>query len=183
MVTKTKSYAIKDLKLAKEGNNLIHWAEDHMPVLMRIRKEFSKNKPLKNTTIGCCLHVTKETAVLMKTLQAGGATVTLCGSNPLSTNDAIAAALAKDNIFVYAWRGLSNKDYYWCVDQVLNHQPMITMDDGSDLVTRLHTTCRKNLKYIIAGTEETTTGVNRQHIMAEKNELKDPIIAVNDAMT
>jgi adenosylhomocysteinase len=183
MVIKTQNYAVKDIKLAKEGYNLIHWAEDHMPVLMRIRKEFEKKQPLKQITIGCCLHVTKETAVLMKTLKAGGAKVTLCASNPLSTNDAVAAALAKEDIFVYAWRGVSNKEYYWCVGKVLDHKPNITMDDGGDLVTQLHTKRKKELQYVNAGTEETTTGVNRQRIMAEKGDLRYPIIAVNDAMT
>jgi len=183
MIEKTKDYAVKDIKLAEEGRNLIHWAEDHMPVLMKIREDFEKNKPLKGLTLGCCLHVTKETAVLMRTLKAGGAEVALCGSNPLSTNDAVAAALAEDGIFVYAWRGVNTDEYYWCVDKVLDHQPSITMDDGSDLVTRLHTVRKEGLEYVIAGTEETTTGVNRQKIMAEKGELKYPIIAVNDAMT
>jgi adenosylhomocysteinase len=183
MIIKTKAYAVKDVKLAEEGRNLIHWAEDHMPVLMRIRKEFEQKKPLKDITLGCCLHVTKETAVLAKTLKAGGAKVALCGSNPLSTNDAVAAALAEEDIYTYAWRGLSSDEYYWCVDQVLDHKPNITMDDGGDLITRLHTTRKENLQYVIAGTEETTTGVNRQKIMAEKKELAYPIIAVNDAMT
>ncbi|MFW6122059.1 MAG: adenosylhomocysteinase [Petrotogales bacterium] len=183
MITKTKEYGIKDLELAEQGENLIHWAEDHMPVLMRIRDEFNNRKPLKDVTLGCCLHVTKETAVLVKTLKAGGAKVALCGSNPLSTNDAVAASLAKEGIFVYAWRGVSNEEYYWCVDRVLDYKPNITMDDGSDLVTRLHTTRRENLKHVIAGTEETTTGVNRQRIMAKKKDLAYPIIAVNDAMT
>jgi adenosylhomocysteinase len=183
MVVKTKDYAVKDLKLADDGKNLIHWAEDHMPVLMRIKKDFENKKPLKGLTLGCCLHVTKETGVLAKTLKAGGAKVALCASNPLSTNDAVAAALAKEGIFVYAWRGVNNEEYYWCVDRVLDHKPNITMDDGSDLVTQLHTKRKEGLKDIIAGTEETTTGVNRQRIMAEKGDLKYPIIAVNDAMT
>ena len=183
MITKTKDYAVKDPKLAEDGKNLIHWAEDHMPVLMRIKKDFEKKKTLKGLTLGCCLHVTKETAVLMKTLKAGGAKVSLCGSNPLSTNDAVAAALAEEGIFVYAWRGVNTKEYYWCVDRVLDHKPDISMDDGSDLVTRLHTTRKEGLKHVIAGTEETTTGVNRQRIMAEKKELEYPIIAINDAMT
>jgi adenosylhomocysteinase len=183
MVVKTKNYAVKDLKLAKDGRNLIHWAEDHMPVLMRIRKEFAKNKPLKGLTLGCCLHVTKETAVLARTLKAGDAKVALCASNPLSTNDAVAAALAEEGIFVYAWRGVNTEEYYWCVDRVLDHKPNITMDDGGDLVTQLHTKRKDGLQYMIAGTEETTTGVNRQRIMAEKGDLKYPIIAVNDAMT
>ncbi len=183
MVIKTKDYAIKDPKLAGEGRNLVHWAEDHMPVLMRIKKDFEKKKTLKNLTLGCCLHVTKETAVLVKTLKAGGAKVALCGSNPLSTNDAVAAALAEEGIFVYAWRGVNTEEYYWCVDRVLDHKPNISMDDGSDLVTRLHTTRKEGLEHVIAGTEETTTGVNRQRIMAEKGDLKYPIIAINDAMT
>ncbi len=183
MVEKTKNYAVKNMSLENDGKNLIHWAEDHMPVLMKIKADFEKRKPLKGLTLGCCLHVTKETAVLVKTLKAGGAHVALCGSNPLSTNDAVAAALAKEGIFVYAWRGVSNDEYYWCVNQVLNHKPNITMDDGSDLVTQLHTKRKEGLEYIIAGTEETTTGVNRQRIMAEKKELRYPIIAVNDAMT
>ena len=183
MTEKTKNYAVKNMSLVPDGKNLIHWAEDHMPVLMKIKADFEKRKPLKGLILGCCLHVTKETAVLVKTLIAGGARVALCGSNPLSTNDAVAAALAKEGIFVYAWRGVSNDEYYWCVNQVLNHKPNITMDDGSDLVTQLHTKRKEGLEYIIAGTEETTTGVNRQRIMAEKKELRYPIIAVNDAMT
>jgi adenosylhomocysteinase len=183
MVEKTKNYAVKNIGLASDGNNLIHWAEDHMPVLMQIKADFEKRKPLNGLTLGCCLHVTKETAVLARTLKAGGARVVLCGSNPLSTNDAVAAALAKEGIFVYAWRGVSNDEYYWCVNQVLNHNPNITMDDGSDLVTQLHTKRKDGLKHVIAGTEETTTGVNRQRIMADKKELEYPIIAVNDAMT
>jgi adenosylhomocysteinase len=183
MVEKTKNYAVKNMSLADDGKNLIHWAEDHMPVLMKIKSDFEKRKPLKGLTLGCCLHVTKETAVLARTLKAGGAKVVLCGSNPLSTNDAVASALASEGIFVYAWRGVSNEEYYWCVNQVLDHNPNITMDDGSDLVTQLHTKRRQGLKHVIAGTEETTTGVNRQRIMAEKKELKYPIIAVNDALT
>lgn len=154
-----------------------------MPVLMRIREEFAEKKPLEGVTLGCCLHVTKETAVLARTLMAGGAKVALCGSNPLSTNDAVAASLAEEGVSVYAWRGLSNEEYYWCVDKVLHHKPNITMDDGGDLITRLHTTKKEYLKYVVAGTEETTTGVNRQRIMAEKKELNYPIIAVNNAMT
>ena len=183
MLEKTQNYAVKDLNLANDGRNLIHWAEDHMPVLMKIRADFEKNKPLEGLTLGCCLHVTKETAVLSKALKAGGAKVALCASNPLSTNDAVAAALAEEGILMYAWRGVTNEEYYWCVDRVLDHKPNITMDDGSDLVTRLHTERLEGLQYVIAGTEETTTGVNRQRIMAEKGDLKYPIIAVNDAMT
>jgi len=183
MVVKKEGYAVKDPRLAEKGKKLIHWAEDHMPVLMKIRREFEEKNPLNETTIGCCLHVTKETAVLTQTLKAGGAKVALCGSNPLSTNDAVAAALVEDGVHVYAWRGLNKEEYYWCVDKVINHKPMITMDDGGDLITRLHTTRRELLSNVFGGTEETTTGVNRQKIMAEKDELKYPVIAVNDAMT
>lgn len=178
-----KSYRIKDLNLAEQGRNLIYWAEQHMPVLMKIREDFEKRKPLKNVKIGCCLHVTKETAVLVKTLKSGGAEVYLAGSNPLSTNDAVAAALAEEGIHVYAWRGLSEEEYYECIDRVIDANPVITMDDGGDLVTRLHTERKEKINNVIAGTEETTTGVNRQRTMAEKGELRYPIIAVNDALT
>ena len=183
MVVKKEDYAIKDPRLAEKGKRLIHWAEDHMPVLMRIRKEFQEKKPLDDVTLGCCLHVTKETAVLVQTLEAGGATVALCGSNPLSTNDAVAAALVESGVHVYAWRGVNHEEYYWCVDKVIDHKPRITMDDGGDLITRLHTTRRELLSNVFGGTEETTTGVNRQRIMAAKGELEYPIIAVNNAMT
>ena len=156
---------VKDPKLAPVGRLLIEWAESRMPVLMGIRDDFRKKQPLKGIRIGCCLHVTKETAVLMRTLQAGGAKVTLCGSNPLSTQDEVAAALAEDGIEVFAWRGVNSKDYYWCVDSVLDAKPSITMDDGGDLVTRIHKGRQDLLKGIIAGTEETTTGVIRFRAM------------------
>jgi len=175
-------YKVKDMALTDEGHNLIQWAEDHMPVLMHIRGDFKREQPLDGMMIACCLHVTKETAVLMRTLLDGGAAVTLCGSNPLSTNDAVAAALADDGIHVFAWRGNSD-EYYWCVDQVLGYQPQITMDDGGDLITVLHTKRQELLTHIIAGTEETTTGVNRQRVMAEQGELRFPVVAVNDALT
>ncbi len=175
-------YKIKDPSLAGEGEKQIHWAGSHMPVLAKIGKDFELEKPLKGIIIGCCLHVTKETGMLIQTLIKGGATVALAGSNPLSTNDAIAAALIKKGANVYAWRG-NNEEYYWCVDRVLAHEPNITMDDGGDLVTRLHTEKRKLLKKVIGGPEETTTGVNRQRVMASNEELEYPIIAVNDAQT
>lgn len=174
---------VKDMKLAKEGVMKIRWAEDHMPVLMNIKKRFEKGKPLKGVTIACCLHVTKETAVLMKTLKAGGAKVSLCGSNPLSTQDDVAAALVKEGINVFAWRGVKTEDYYWCIDSVLDFNPDITMDDGGDLVTRIHERKEDLLEKIIAGTEETTTGVVRFRAMEKDSALKYPIIAVNDAYT
>ncbi|MEA2053986.1 MAG: adenosylhomocysteinase [Candidatus Thermoplasmatota archaeon] len=175
-------YKVKDMSLAYEGHKFIRWAEEHMPVLMDIRTDFEKEKPLDGVTIACCLHVTKETAVLVKTLKAGGAEVALAGSNPLSTNDAVAAALAENGIHVYAWRE-NHDDYYWCVNQAIDYKPSVTMDDGGDLVTMLHTKRRELLGNVIAGTEETTTGVNRQRVMASQGELEYPVIAVNDAVT
>ncbi len=174
---------VKDLGLAAEGEMKIMWSEDHMPVLMSIMNRFEKERPLRGLTVACCLHVTKETAVLMKTLKAGGANVFLCGSNPLSTQDDIAAALVKGGISVFAWRGVNNEEYYWCIDQVLNAKPNITMDDGGDLVTRIHSKRTDLLQNIIAGTEETTTGVTRFRAMEKDGVLKYPIIAINDAYT
>ncbi len=173
-------YKIKDISLAKEGEKLVKWAKQNMPVLMDIRKDFEKERPLKDVKIACCLHVTKETAVLIETLLAGGAKIALAGSNPLSTNDAIAAYLASIGVETYAWRGNKN-EYYWCIEKAIEIEPQITMDDGGDLTTTIHTKF-PNLK-IIGGTEETTTGVNRNRIMEKKGILKYPIIAVNDAYT
>ncbi len=175
-------YKVKNIKLADEGEKLVRWAEQHMPVLMDIRKDFEKKKPLEGIRIAACLHVTKETAVLVKTLKAGGATVALAGSNPLSTNDAVAAHLAKEGIHVYAWRE-NHEKYYWCIDQVLKIKPNITMDDGGDLITTIHTKKRSLIKNVVGGTEETTTGVNRQRAMEREGVLEYPVIAVNDAMT
>jgi len=174
---------VKDIKLAEEGKLKIEWAESRMPVLMSIRERFGKTKPLKGLRIACCLHVTKETAVLMKTLREGGAQVALCGSNPLSTQDDIAAALAKEGMEVFAWRGVNSEEYYWCVDRVLDTRPQITMDDGGDLVTRMLTKRKELLGDMIAGTEETTTGVIRFRAMEKDGVLKYPIIAVNDSYT
>ena len=175
-------YKVKDIRLADEGEKLVRWAEQHMPVLMGIREEFSKEKPLKGIKIAACLHVTKETAVLVQTLKEGGATVALAGSNPLSTNDGVAAYLAKNGIHVYAWHA-NHEKYYWCIDQVLKIKPNITMDDGGDLVTTLHTKKTGLIKNVMGGTEETTTGVNRQRAMEKNGILQYPIIAVNDALT
>jgi adenosylhomocysteinase len=174
---------VKDPKLAAEGRMKIEWAENHMPALMKIREQFAKEKPLKGLTIAACLHVTKETAVLMHTLKDGGAVVGLCGSNPLSTQDDIAAALAEDGINVFAWRGVSNDEYYWCLNQVLDLKPNITMDDGGDLVATIHSKRQDLLKNIIGGTEETTTGVIRFRSMEKDKALKYPVISVNDAYT
>jgi len=177
------SYKVKDLSLAEKGNLLIEWASRHMPVLSQIRERFEKEKPLKNLRIGACLHVTKETAVLVETLRAGGADVALCGSNPLSTQDEVAAALAVSGVNVYAWRGETTEEYYWCVNQVIDHEPVITLDDGADFVSTIHSSRREALKDIMGGTEETTTGVIRLRAMADDGKLEYPIIAVNDAYT
>lgn len=174
---------IKDIKLAKDGNLQIEWAESHMPVLMQIRKRFLKQKPLKNFKIACCLHVTKETGVLIKTLKAGGAKVALAGSNPLSTQDDIAAALSEEGIEVFAWRGVDKDQYYHCINNVLNTKPNLTMDDGGDLVSTLHSKRQDLIKNVVGGTEETTTGVIRFRAMERDKVLKCPIVAVNDAQT
>jgi len=174
---------VKNPKLANKGRLKIEWAEAKMPVLMQIRKEFSKSKPFKGLTLGACLHVTKETAVLMRTLKAGGAKVAVCGSNPLSTQDDIAAALAKDGIHTFAWRGVTPKEYYWCLNKVLDLKPNITMDDGADLITMLHTKRKELMKKVLGGTEETTTGVIRFRAMEKDRALKFPVVAVNDAKT
>lgn len=174
---------VADPKLAEQGRLKIDWAEAHMPVLMKIRRRFEKEKPFDGLTLGACLHVTKETAVLMETLKAGGATVGLCGSNPLSTQDDIAASLADAGINVFAWRGVSNEEYYWCVDQILDLKPQITMDDGGDLITTIHSKRTELIPNVLGGTEETTTGVIRFKAMEKDNALKFPVVSVNDART
>jgi adenosylhomocysteinase len=176
-------YSVKDIDLARDGQNKIEWAESHMPVLMTIRERFTKEKPLASKKLAACLHVTKETAVLVRTLRAGGAKVALCASNPLSTQDDVAATLANEGVNIYAWRGQTTEDYYDCVNKVLNYAPNITLDDGADLITAIHTKRTELLKGVIGGCEETTTGVIRLRAMAKQNVLKYPVIAVNDAQT
>ena len=174
---------MKDTSLAPQGSLIIQWASMHMPVLTQIKERFQQEKPLKGTIVGACLHVTKETGVLIQTLAAGGAEVALCGSNPLSTQDAVAAALAEAGMDVYAWRGETTEEYYWCVNKVIDHKPLITIDDGADLVSTIHSKRREALKITKGGTEETTTGVIRLRAMEKAGSLKYPIIAVNDAYT
>ncbi|HKZ93598.1 MAG TPA: adenosylhomocysteinase [Candidatus Bathyarchaeia archaeon] len=176
-------FKVKDLSLAEQGNLLIEWASAHMPVLNQIKQRFEKQKPLKGAVLGACLHVTKETAVLVQTLKAGGARIALCGSNPLSTQDEVAAALAKMGVNVYAWRGETTDEYYWCVNKVIDHKPIITLDDGADLVGTLHSKRTEVMKAVKGGTEETTTGVVRLRAMEKAKALRYPIIAVNDAYT
>jgi len=177
------SFKVKDQSLAPQGNLLIEWSSMHMPVLNQIKQRFEKEKPLKGSTLGACLHVTSETAVLVETLTAGGAEVALCGSNPLSTQDEVAAALAEKGINVYAWRGETTEEYYWCVNKAIDQNPIITLDDGADLVGIIHKERTEALENVKGGTEETTTGVIRLRAMEKAGALKYPIIAVNDAYT
>ncbi|UCE51227.1 MAG: adenosylhomocysteinase [Desulfobacterales bacterium] len=177
-------YDVKDVKLAKEGALRIEWANQNMSVLNRIRKRFEKQKPLKGMRIGACLHVTTETASLMQTLKAGGAKVSLCASNPLSTQDDVAASLVKhDKIAVFAIKGEDHKTYYTHINAVLDTQPQFTMDDGADLVSTLHSERSGLISQVRGGTEETTTGIIRLRSMAADGVLQYPIIAVNDAQT
>lgn len=178
------NYDIKDIKLANKGKLRIEWAEMDMPVLRMIRKKFKKEKPLKGVRLGACLHVTTETANLMITLKEGGAEVALCASNPLSTQDDVAAALVKFyKIPVFAIKGEDKDTYYKHICQVLEIKPHITMDDGADLISTLHKEKKELLKDVLGGTEETTTGVIRLRSMADDGALQYPIIAVNDAYT
>ena len=175
---------VKDLSLAEAGKRRIEWAAQSMPVLAAIRKQFIKTQPLAGIRVAACLHVTTETANLMITLRDGGANIALCASNPLSTQDETAAALVKEYaIPTFAIKGESNDVYYQHINAALDHNPQITMDDGADVVTLLHTKRKDSLKNVIGGTEETTTGVIRLRAMAKEGVLGYPIVAVNDALT
>jgi adenosylhomocysteinase len=176
-------HKVKDLKLAKQGKINIELAEREMPVLKIIGAEFKKNKPFKNITVACCLHVTKETAVLVRVLVLGGAKVAICGSNPLSTQDDVAAALATEGVNVFAWKGISNKDYYWTLNRILDFKPQIVIDDGADVISLIHSHRKELLKTVWAGQEETTTGVIRLKAMAKDGALKFPMVAINDTPT
>lgn len=198
---KGEKYEVKDTKLAPEGKKTIEWAETRMPVLVQIRQRFQKEKPLLETTIGACLHVTKETGVLMRTLKAGGAEVYLCASNPLSTQDHVAAALVEEGIHTFAWKGMDQECYYRSIANVIKGEPNITLDDGADLVSTL-TKLKKGetgeeikivkktlgekkdwADNVWAGAEETTTGVIRLRAMAKEGKLPYPILATNDTPT
>src|SRR5574338_1283190 len=176
------NYDIKDINQAEGGRRRMDWAELEMPVLRQIRERFEKERPLKGLRVSACLHVTAETANLMRTLQAGGADVVLTASNPLSTQDDVAAALVnRYEIPTFAIKGEDNVTYYKHLRAALDHQPHMTMDDGADLVSTLHKERRDLLPNIIGGTEETTTGVIRLRAMAADKMLNFPVIAVNDA--
>ena len=175
---------VKDINLAKKGKLRIEWAAQEMPVLKIITERFKKEKPLKGMRLTACLHVTTETASLMETLKEGGAEISLCASNPLSTQDDVAASLVKNSgISVFAIKGEDTKTYYRHIKDSLAIKPQITMDDGADVVSFLHKEHRDLLKNVIGGTEETTTGVIRLKAMAADGALEYPIIAVNDALT
>ena len=178
-----EKYKVKDISLAEAGRKKIDWAEAHMPVMMALRKKYSESKPLKGMRIAGCIHVTKETAVLVRTFMAAGAEVSWSGCNPLSTKDDVAAALAADGASIYAWHGLSVEEFYWCIERTLDFKPTLTLDDGADLIFTIHNRFPELAKTIIGGTEETTTGVHRLRAMGNDGKLLYPVIAVNDAET
>ena len=179
-----QNYDVVNLELAEGGRRRIEWAEREMPVLRSIIERFARERPFEGLRMAACLHVTTETANLMRALQAGGADVVLTASNPLSTQDDVAACLVSHfEIPVFAIKGEDNATYYKHINAALDHRPHLTMDDGADLVSTLHMERREQLSEIIGGTEETTTGVIRLRAMAKDNELKFPVLAVNDAMT
>src|SRR5438309_5487875 len=180
----TKRYDVKDLALASEGKRRIEWADRQMPVLAAIRERFEQEQPLSGHRISACLHVTTETANLMRTLKAGGADCVLCASNPLSTQDDVAAALVEEyDISVFAIKGEDNDTYYSHIEAAVDQQPHLTMDDGADVIGVLHSHRREQLGDVIAGTEETTTGVIRLKALEADGALGFPIIAVNEAKT
>lgn len=175
---------VKDLSLADAGKDRIEWADRDMPVLASIRERFEREKPLDGVRVAACLHVTTETANLMRTLAAGGADIVLCASNPLSTQDDVAAALVQHyGIRTYAIKGEDTETYYAHIDAAIAHEPQVTMDDGADVVGRIHADFPEMIEHVIGGTEETTTGVIRLAAMAADGALRYPIVAVNDAMT
>src|ERR671925_128405 len=180
----TKRHDVKDLSLAPEGVRRIQWADRQMPVLAAIRERFDADQPLAGYRVSACLHVTTETANLMRTLKAGGADVVLCASNPLSTQDDVAAALVEEyGIAVFAIKGEDNDTYYRHIEAAVDHRPHLTMDDGADVIGVLHSHRREQLGDIIAGTEETTTGVIRLKALEREGKLGFPVIAVNEAKT
>jgi len=175
------TYKVKDIKLAPKGKRMIEWAERYMPVLMTIRREFTRGKPLRGQMVGAALHVETKTATLVRTLVAAGAKVAITSCNPLSTRDEVASALAKDGVNVYAWRGETNDEYYSNLNRVLDSNPDILIDDGADLISLIHTSRQELIPHIKGASEETTTGVNRLRVMANYGRLKFPVIAVNDS--
>jgi adenosylhomocysteinase len=180
--TKSPHSKVKNPELAAQGRLKIEWAESRMPVLMRLREEGKKTLPLKGMRIAGCLHVTKETGVLIRTLKAAGAEISWSGCNPLSTQDDIAAALAEE-VSIFAWHGMNKEEFYWAIERTLDFKPTLTLDDGADLIFTVHSKHPEMAKDILGGTEETTTGVHRLRAMAKDGALKYPVIAINDAET
>ncbi len=183
MNEKKNSYKVCNLSLAKAGQLRIEWAESRMPVMMALREKYRKSKPFKGYRIAGCLHVTKETAVLVKTFVEAGADVSWSGCNPLSTQDDVAAALATEGISIFAWHGMNVKEFYWCIEETLKFKPNLTLDDGADLIFTVHNKHPELISGVLGGTEETTTGVHRLRAMAKDGALRYPVIAVNDAET
>jgi len=180
---KGENYTVANLSLAEKGSLLVDWARSRMPVLAALKATAEVEKPLAGMKVAGCLHVTKETAVLIETIVAAGAEISWSGCNPLSTQDEVAAWLASEGYSVYAWHGQSVEDFYWCIDKTLEFRPTLTLDDGADLIVRVHGEKSEYSSGVIGGTEETTTGVHRLRAMAAAGDLKYPVIAVNDAIT
>ncbi len=180
---KEGAYKVRDLSLADAGRMRMEWAESRMPVLMSLREQYAKEQPFKGYKIAGCLHVTKETAVLVETFAACGAEVAWSGCNPLSTNDEVAAALAKAGIEIYAWYGQNVEEFYWSIERTIDKPPHLTLDDGADLIFTVHKKFPHLADHIIGGSEETTTGVHRLRAMAADGKLLYPVFAVNDAET
>jgi len=178
-----ENYYVKDIKLADQGRKNIEWAEMQMGALMKVKERFTAEKPLANLKIGIALHPTKETAVLVRTLIAGGAEVAICACNPLSTQDDVAAALAEEGVRIYAYKGETNEDYYKFLRAVIDFKPDITIDDGCDLVSEIHTNYPDMIPSIMFGNEETTTGIIRLKAMEKDGALKYPVLAINDLKT
>ncbi len=176
-------YKVRDLGLADAGRKKIEWAESRMPVLMRLREQYAPLQPFKGYRLAGCLHVTKETAVLVETFKACGAEVAWSGCNPLSTNDEVAAALAAEGVEIYAWHGMNTEEFYWCIERTIDKPPHLTLDDGADLIFTVHHKHPELADHIIGGSEETTTGVKRLRAMAADGKLLYPVYAVNDAET
>lgn len=178
-----EGYRVADLSLADEGALRVDWARSRMPVLAALRAQAEKDLPLAGMTVAGCLHVTKETAVLIETIEAAGAKVSWSGCNPLSTQDDVAAWLAREGYSIYAWHGQSVEDFYWCIDRTIEAEPTLTLDDGADLIVRVHGEMSDYADGVIGGTEETTTGVHRLRAMGAAGDLRYPVMAINDAIT
>lgn len=177
------NYKVKDISMAKDGKLKLDWAESRMPVLKALKDKYSSSQPLKGMRIAGCLHVTKETGILVRTLVSAGAEVAWSGCNPLSTQDDVAAALADEGIPIFAWRGMNVEEFYWCIDKTLEIEPTLSLDDGADLIFTIHNKHKALADKMYGGTEETTTGVHRLRAMAADGTLRYPVIAVNDAIT